>query len=278
MDNVIIAKTRIEVVWDNFKQEHEVQIDKANKEEQRIKVRLEEQNKKKQKLTQACGDVDATDEDLVEINAGGKVITTKRAILTQLKGTRLESLFSGRWDKELQRDNNGRIFLDVNPVCFQLILDFLVERSMAVAEDSIQEPPSVDEEYKHIFEHQLELFGLTDVIPKMKTLDSSIIKKGSHVELLHNWLKEDTLDGDFQLLYRSSQDGQSNAAFHSKCDSKGCTLTIIQTTDGLVVGGYSNTPWDSVVPLDSFKAKAGVKQEMHFFSFSLGVISPLHRK
>jgi hypothetical protein len=47
------------------------------------------------------------------------------------------------------------------------------------------------------------------------------------------------------ILYRSSRDGLSNADFHSKCDNQGCTLTVIETTDGFVLGGYSNTPWTS---------------------------------
>jgi len=55
-------------------------------------------------------------------------------------------------------------------------------------------------------------------------------------------LKEDGSDGEFSLLYQGSRDGQSNSAFHSNCDNKGCTLTIIE---GKVIGGYSNTPWSS---------------------------------
>ena len=42
---------------------------------------------------------DVSSEDLVEINAGGKIIIARRSTLTQMKGTRLEALFSGRWDK-----------------------------------------------------------------------------------------------------------------------------------------------------------------------------------
>ena len=53
-----------------------------------------------------------------------------------MKGTRLEALFSGRWDKKLSRDGHGRIFLDVDPTCFQAIVDYLSEmiehHSMAI--------------------------------------------------------------------------------------------------------------------------------------------------
>ena len=42
-----------------------------------------------------------------EIDAGGR-IAAKRGTLTQLKGTRLEAICSGWWDKKLQRDSNGQ--------------------------------------------------------------------------------------------------------------------------------------------------------------------------
>jgi hypothetical protein len=45
--------------------------------------------------------------------------------LARFKGTKLEALFSGRWDQRLQNDSAGRIFLDVNPLCFQAIVDYL---------------------------------------------------------------------------------------------------------------------------------------------------------
>ena len=37
-----------------------------------------------------------------------------RDTLTQIKGTRLETLFSGRWYKHLPRDGDSRVFLNIN--------------------------------------------------------------------------------------------------------------------------------------------------------------------
>ncbi len=66
------------------------------------------------------GNPNASGDDMLEINAGGKVIVAKRSTLTQhMVGTKFGALFSGRWEKKLQRDGDGRIFLDVNPECFQ---------------------------------------------------------------------------------------------------------------------------------------------------------------
>ena len=104
------------------------------------------------------GNGDLKDDELVEINAGGKVITTKRSTLTQLKGTRLETLFSGKYDRKLQRDHNGRIFLHVDHICFQVIVDYLNEPKIS-PEGHPPEPPSVDDEHKHILSASLNCLG-----------------------------------------------------------------------------------------------------------------------
>ncbi|KAL3762250.1 hypothetical protein ACHAW5_007199 [Stephanodiscus triporus] len=166
-----------------------------------------------------------------EVNAGGRIVVAKRSTLTQIQGTRLEALFCGRWDKKLLRDSHGRIFLDVNPTCFRATVDYLNE-VMISSEDSPPDPPSVDDEYAHILQRQLELFGFWI---------SSIIKDYARGKILNDWLKEDGSDGDLTLIYRGSIDGLSGPAFHSM----GCTLTIIETTCGKVIGGYSNTSWSA---------------------------------
>ena len=159
--------------------------------------------------------------------------------MTQLEGTRLSALFSGRWDKKLQRDSQSRIFLDVNPICFQAIVDYLNELLIS-SEDNIPDLPRVDDEHNHIMENQIELFKLVRGLP-----DSRIIKERTHIDQLHDWLKEDGSDGELSLLYRGSRDGVDGKDFHYKCDLKGPNLTIIETTSGIIMGGYTNTQWTS---------------------------------
>ena len=48
-----------------------------------------------------------------------------------------------------------------------------------------------------------------------------------------------------KLLFRSSRDGATAAAFHSRCDDEGPTLTLIKDTDGNVFGGYTAVVWGS---------------------------------
>ena len=47
------------------------------------------------------------------------------------------------------------------------------------------------------------------------------------------------------LLYRASTDGFTSTAFHTKCDGKGETITIIKTNTNYVFGGYASSAWNS---------------------------------
>ena len=51
----------------------------------------------------------------------------------------------------------------------------------------------------------------------------------------------------FKLIYKGSRDGFNVKDFNSKCDYVGETVSIIQTTQDRVFGGYTNIPWNSSV-------------------------------
>ena len=93
-------------------------------------------------------DVDGS--DILDINAGGSIISVTRGTLTQIKGTRLEALFSGRWDRRLPRDDDGRVFLDVNPKCFGVVVDYLNESRIT--------PPDCSQKILHLGEGLLFFF------------------------------------------------------------------------------------------------------------------------
>ena len=48
-----------------------------------------------------------------------------------------------------------------------------------------------------------------------------------------------------RLLFCSSRDGTTAAAFHRHCDRQGPTLTLIKDTGGNVFGGYAGVEWGS---------------------------------
>ncbi len=54
-----------------------------------------------------------------------------------------------------------------------------------------------------------------------------------------------TKSSKINLLYRATRDGFTGQAFHSKCDGKGNTITIIKNNLNYVFGGYASSAWHS---------------------------------
>jgi hypothetical protein len=272
LDDLTKANEMLKKARDDHESAYDVEVKNLQEKEMDLLARYNKIEEEKGKVASINGHEDVTDDDLIEVNAGGKIIAARRGTLTQWTGTRLEALFSGRWDKRLLRDSSGRIFLDVNGACFLAIVIYLNELASST-EDSPPEPPSVYEELEPMLAHQLELLEVF-VPPHPQMPDSNIIEQSRDASILHNWLKEDGSDGEWDLIYRSSRDGFSNEAFHNNCDGddKGRTLVVIKTTEGDIVGGYTNTPWQS---------EGGYRAANKAFLFALngfGITSPLKMK
>ena len=91
----------------------------------------------------------------------------------------------------------------------------------------------------------------------IKLDDSSIIKDNNLVIFgLNNW-KENIKT---QLLYKKSRDGNDFNTFHNLCDNKGKTLTLIQSSEGFIIGGYTPLEWNR---------NSGWKNDNDTFLFSL---------
>jgi hypothetical protein len=271
--------------YDGEEHDHDyaAEINKLNEAEKQLLNRLHEFEERKRNSSAAYdGSEYVRDDDVVEINAGGRIIAARRGTLCQLKGTRLEALFCGRWDNMLLRDGNGRVFLDVSGNCFQAIVDFLNEMTISSEEDP-SEPPTVhDDGYRQVLAQYLELFGLR-VPPQMP--DSNIVTQYSQVKLLHKWLNEEndsscsTSSGgssevELSLIYHSSKENNlSNENFHSTCANQGKTLIIIETIEGHIVGGYTNESWSS--PEDPTSVGCWSKANKSFlFAIGFGMSSP----
>eukprot|EP00744_Colponema_vietnamica_P027133 GILI01040554.1.p1 GENE.GILI01040554.1~~GILI01040554.1.p1 ORF type:complete len:240 (+),score=57.98 GILI01040554.1:35-721(+) len=89
--------------------------------------------------------------EIVEINCGGTILQTNRATLLQFEPTRLDAIFSGRWDVPLDKD--GRVFLDRDPEDFSLILLWLRNPEEPV--------PLSDHNKEKMFQKEVAWWGLT---------------------------------------------------------------------------------------------------------------------
>ena len=70
------------------------------------------------------------------------------------------------------------------------------------------------------------------------------MKDLTHVELLHKWVEEAVKTKvKFELLWKGSRDGFKAATFHSKCDGKGATVTVIKSQHDQIFGGFTSESW-----------------------------------
>lgn len=79
-------------------------------------------------------------------------------------------------------------------------------------------------------------------------MNSTILaKKGSHLTYLLLFLAPAVGNGSHWVLcYRGSLDGWAASTFHSRCDGKKNTVTIIEK-GSYVFGGYTDAPWGKII-------------------------------
>ena len=91
----------------------------------------------------------------------------------------------------------------------------------------------------------------------------SIIIDESLNKNLEELLKKKELNGrKWSLLYRASRDGFEASNFHSSCDYKPNTLTIVKSENGNIFGGFTSIQWKS-------SATASFENDIKAFIFSL---------
>ncbi|KAF2075728.1 hypothetical protein CYY_002971 [Polysphondylium violaceum] len=100
-----------------------------------------------------------------------------------------------------------------------------------------------DEKEKEIQELKEKLnaseykISLKNIVLESKIIDYISFKT------INDWITSGNYS--FKIIYRASNNGFSTQSFHSACDGKGPTITVIKTTDGCVFGGYNSQSWNS---------------------------------
>ena len=84
-----------------------------------------------------------------------------------------------------------------------------------------------------------------------KNILNGIIKKEEDKNLIFSWINKNNIGKvSAKLLYSAKIDGDNAYNFHNLCDDQGPTLTIVESTDGKIFGGYTKESWSG----NSFKS------------------------
>jgi hypothetical protein len=182
---------------------------------------------------------------VLELNVGGKHFSTFLSTICKYEGSMLAAMFSGR--HSLIQDSRGRYFIDRPGESFAVILEWL-QTGCFLWPDS--------ECAKRRIKLELEYFGLVEALYGGAQLDSMILEQDDCGQL-HEWLN---LEGNWELCYRGTRDGFRAFNFHQLCDGAHPSLTIIKTTTGQVLGGFTSIGWSS---------RSGFHQDHTSFLFTL---------
>ncbi len=153
----------------------------------------------------------------------------------------LASIASGKFTL---MDHKGRIVIDRDGSLFFHILNYLrehgdVKRACIPLEDkNIIEKLSVECDFYSLKRMKHLILNWGEIRPKwLRDREWAIVRNISH----------QTTEGPLKIglrLYKASKDGYSASKFHSLCDNKGPTLSIVKSRDGNIFGGYNSKSWE----------------------------------
>ena len=94
-----------------------------------------------------------------------------------------------------------------------------------------------------------DLIGEWAQIQKIKTLDffidSVILKESKRENEFLGKIAEWTGCYKFELLFRGTRDGDTDIAFHKKCNNQRPTILLYKSENDYINGGYTSFPWSS---------------------------------
>ncbi|CAB4025419.1 Chaperone dnaK2 [Paramuricea clavata] len=145
-------------------------------ERDKMKAEIEAYQAEKQRMKA----VDVSDDDIILLNVGGQKFTSTRSTLCQVEGSLLATMFSGRWEDSVKRDQDGAVFFDVNPQYFGYILDYLRTKKIASPENPA-ELPKVPRDQAKNFNTFVEYLGLSkEIVPTEIETEKLSEKFNSH--------------------------------------------------------------------------------------------------
>jgi hypothetical protein len=112
---------------------------------------------------------DVRPSDILTLNVGGeRIVQRRRSTLCALEDSFLASRFSGRWEQELDRDEEGRHFINYSPELFLPLLDYLGSKETEDAAHPVRLPQGPAHALPQ-FEEMMRFFGM---LPSVLTLDA----------------------------------------------------------------------------------------------------------
>ncbi|KAL9951569.1 hypothetical protein ACROYT_G044253 [Oculina patagonica] len=214
----------------------------------RIKEAYDILNRETNRVRNEPETVDEAAKRLENMNKENKTRCRRPPFLDQFGNPEERSRF------DTKPSEDGSYFIDRDGTHFRYILNYLRTGQLIVPEDKIVRKELLAE--AEFYQVQGIINELTRKSPPRPFENSGILSLDQRKTLI-NWLKEAqalTYSSD-NLLYRASRDGWNASNFHSCCDNKGPTVTVVKSTKKYIFGGFTKewngSQWYKKAP-DSF--------------------------
>ena len=186
----------------------------------------------------------------VKLNVGGQHFTTSVQTLTNYPNSMPAAMFSGRFDMKPSED--GSFFIDRDGTQFRFILNFLRTGKLTLPEGATFTKELEEEAEFYQIQGLIDAFRPAKLtvkacMPDEPFRESTILTNVDHRKILKGWLPvrlPEAMVGEWRLLFRASRDGFADSAFHTKCDNKGPTITVVKSGAN-IFGGFTEKPWTS---------------------------------
>lgn len=169
----------------------------------------------------------------VLLDVGGEKYITSVNTLTREENSFFTALFSKQLELEID-PNDRSIFIDGNGKIFIYILEYL--RTSIVPNNVWR-----DEAILHSLIIEAQYFRLHNLIDLLDLFSDGTLLQLEHKMKLNEFYGK--INQKWKLIYKASRDGFSADTFHARCDDLRSTITIIQSNNGCLFGGYTSVSW-----------------------------------
>ena len=184
----------------------------------------------------------------VNLNVGGHCFKTSVQTLTKDPNTMLAAMFSGKF--EMKPCEDGAFFIDRDGTHFRFILNYLRTGKLTLPEGATFLKELLEEAEFYQIQGIIDELTVQASKPAKTFEESVLLTNENHQSLLKSWLPSP--EGKWRLLFRASRDGFAASAFHSKCDNKGPTVTIVRSGNN-IFGGFTEESWTNSGKFPDFK-------------------------
>ena len=230
----------------NQKPEHQHENQALTDAENRIKEACEILKRETSRLRQEQETIDTMSKKLdqvhlsstVKLNVGGQYFTTSVQTLKKDPNSMLAAMFSRKF--EMKPSEDGSFFIDRDGTYFRFILNYLRNGELILPEGAT---------FLKELEAEAKFYQLQGILDELKPKEpkvfeeSVILTNEGHRRVLKTWLP---IKSEWRLLFRASRDGFAALAFHSKCDNKGPTITVVKSGEN-IFGGFTEKAWTSKI-------------------------------